>query len=152
MGINKHTLWSGCICFAVILMVSGCATVAMMPETLDAEAKRFSPAPDRANIYVVRPMNFIASALLFRVYVEGEFEGSLAPGTYFLVEVVPGTKDVAVLTEQTQKELTLSTEGGENYFVKVTTTANVETLSQEEGRKAVEETKRAQPLGWHPTP
>ncbi len=151
MGINKRALWSRCVCVAVILMISGCAaTVAMMPETLDVEAKRFSPPPDKVNIYVVRISNVAASQLV-QIYLDGKIVASIASGTYLLFEVDPGTNQVGFLTWAGQDVVTLDTEGGKNYFVDVSGNG-LEELNQEEGRKAVEGTKRAQPLGWRPTP
>ena len=149
--INKHALWSGCICVAVILMVSGCgATVAMMPETLDVEAKRFSPPPDKANIYVVR-ISSVGASQLVQIYLDGKIVASIASGTYLLFEVDPGTNQVGFLTWGGQDVVTLDTKGGKNYFVDVSGNG-LEELNQEEAREAVEGTKRAQPLGWRPTP
>ena len=160
MGINKRALWSRCVCVAVILMISGCAaTVAMMPETLDVEAKRFSPPPDKANIYVVRPSYFAGSAVLIQVYLDGKILGSVAPGTYLLFEVDPGANKIEVITKENQDAVTLNTEAGENYFVFAvsqwgwwTARARLIELDEEDGRKAVEESKRAQPLGLVPLP
>ena len=159
-SVNKHTLWSACIFVALVLMISGCvATVAMMPETLDVEAKRFSPPPDKANIYVVRPSYVAGSAVLIQVYLDGKILGSVAEGTYLLFEVDPGANKIEVITKENQDAVTLNTEAGENYFVFAvsqwgwwTARAGLIELDEEDGRKAVEESKRAQPLGLVPLP
>ncbi len=157
--INKHALWSGCIYVAVILMVSGCQKVPLMPETLDVEAKRFSPPPDKANIYVVRTSSDVGAAVLIQVYLDGKIRGSVASGTYLLFEVDPGANQIAVITKENQDAVTLNTEAGENYFVFAvsqwgwwTARARLIELDEEDGRKAVEESKRAQPLGLVPLP
>ncbi len=160
MGINKRALWSKCVCVAVILMISGCmATVAMMPETLDVEAKRFSPPPDKANIYVVRTSSAVGGAVLIEVYLDGKIRGSVASGTYLLFEVDPGANQIAVITKENQDAVTLNTEAGKNYFVFAisqwgwwTARAGLLELNGEDGRKAVALSKRAQPLGLVPLP
>ncbi len=159
-SVNKHTLWSACIIVALVLMISGCvATVAMMPETLDVEAKRFSPPPNKANIYLVRKSYFGGSGVLIQVFLDGKILGSVASGTYILVDVDPGTNQIAVITKENQDAITLNTEAGGNYFVFAvsqwgwwTARARLIELDEEDGRKVVEESKRAQPLGLVPLP
>ena len=141
----------------VVLAIGGCAaTVPLMPQTLDEEAKRFAPSPEKTNIYLTRRSS-LGMAVLFQVHLDGKLAGSIAPETYLLFEVEPGKHQIAVITQESQDAMTISAGRGENYFVDVVpkfgwrhARAALEELSQEEGRKAVQNAKRAEPLSVRP--
>ena len=140
----------------VLLATSGCATVALMPEPLDVEAKRFSPSPEKANIYITRSSG-AAPGVLFQVHLDGKLAGSLAPDTYLLVDVEPGKHQIAVLTQESQDAMTITASRGENYFVDLVpkfgwqyARAALKELTQAEGKKAVQNAKRAEGLSLRP--
>ncbi len=145
------------VCLAVVLASSGCAaTVTLMPESLDADAKRFSPPPDKANLYLTRTSS-LGAAVLFQVYLDGKLSGSVALGTYLLLAVEPGKHQVSVLTQESQAALTIDAAPGGNYFVNVVpkfgwqhARAGLEELAREDGLKAVREAKRAEGLSLRP--
>lgn len=112
----------------VLLATSGCASVALMPEPMDVEAKRY-----------------------------GKLAGSLAPDTYLLVDVEPGKHQIAVLTQESQDGMTITASRGENYFVDLVpkfgwqyARAALKELTQAEGKKAVQNAKRAEGLSLRP--
>ncbi len=135
----------------VVAAITGCAaTVTLAPESLDRAAKQFSPLPDKANIYLTRTNLFLGSGVLLQVYLDRQLVGSIAPGTYLLLEVEPGTHRIAVVTQENQDVETITAERGQNYFVDVnpefglrSARAGLQKLSPEEGRKAVQNAKRA---------
>jgi hypothetical protein len=140
----------------VVLALSGCATVPRMPERADVAAKRFSPPPHKANLYIIRP-NRLAYAVLFQVYLNGKLAGSIATNTYFLFEVEPGKHQIVVVTGESHSVVTMDLRDGENYFIDVIpkfglihARAELKKLSPEEGRKAVMGTKRIEPLMLSP--
>lgn len=70
----------------VALTLCGCAaTTPMMPERADVAAKRFMPTPHKTNLYITRTSN-LGFAILFKLYLDGELAGSIAPNTYLLFE------------------------------------------------------------------
>jgi hypothetical protein len=140
----------------VVLTLCGCATVPLMPERADVAAKRFSPTPHKANLYIIRP-NRLAYAVLFQVYLNGKLAGSIATNTYLLFEVEPGKHQIVVVTGESQNAVTMDFRDGENYFIDVIpkfglmhARAELKELSPEEGRKAVMETKRIESLMLSP--
>ena len=104
------------ICIAIVsLAMSGCATVALMPDKLDATAKRFSPSPGKANIYVARMGSLLGMDRLFTVYLDGRLVGSIAPNTYLLLEVAPGEHRLLLIAPRaTQGSLTLDAQAARN--------------------------------------
>jgi hypothetical protein len=128
----------------------------MMPEAMDAEGKRFSPPPGKANLYVTRT-TFLAGAVLFQVHLDGRLAGSIAPNTYLLLDVDPGKHQVLVTTPESQNAVTVNVNAGDNHFFEVTPAmgwmharAEIQPLPEDEGKKAVQGSKRADVILFRP--
>lgn len=106
---------TGIFTAAMILLLTGCATVPMAPIDIDAKAKAFSPEPNKASLYVYRNENY-GAALRMRVLVNGKLLGKTAAQTYFRLNVMPGKYTIESSTENVSS-LALSVEAGKNYFV-----------------------------------
>jgi uncharacterized lipoprotein YajG len=147
--------WKVAVCALAILLVSGCAaTVELASTSEDEAAKTFVTPQGEANIYVTRKDKFTGSAVLFQVVVDGRVEGGIAPGTYHVVTVTPGTHSVSVTTAENQSTQQVDAVAGQNYFFEVKPkmgwmSARVEVvqLSEEEGRAAVAENSLAEDIG-----
>lgn len=134
--------------------VSGCAaTVSMAPAAEDVAAKQFMPAAGEANIYIVREDRFTGSAVAFEIQVDGTSVGSLAPGTYLLIEVDPGEHVISSTTNENQEVRRLVAEAGNNYFFEVTprmgwlaARVGLEQVDEGAGTKLVNEGKMAEDL------
>ena len=100
---------------ALVLLLSGCASVPMASMELDAKAKEFTPPPNRASLYIYRNENF-GAAVPLTVSVNGKVLGRTAAKTYFRLNLAPGEYEVESHAENVSK-LSLRTEGGKNYFV-----------------------------------
>lgn len=100
---------------AIILLLTGCASVPMAPMDLDTKAKEFSPAPNKASLYIYRNENF-GAAIPMTVSVNGKTLGQTAAQTYFRLNIMPGKYSVESHTENVSS-LPLSVEVGKNYFV-----------------------------------
>jgi microcystin-dependent protein len=100
---------------AVILLLTGCASVPMAPTDKDTRAKEFSPAPSKASLYIYRNENF-GAAIPMSVAVNGKALGQTAAKTYFHLNVMPGKYNVESHAENVAS-LPLSMEAGKNYFV-----------------------------------
>lgn len=127
-----------------VLLVSGCASVPMAPADQDAALKTFAPPPpDKSGLYIYRD-SFAGQALKKNVYVDGELLGETANKVYFYKQVAPGQHKIATESEFSENELDVKTEGGLNYFIRqyikvgvFVGGANVELVSEEEGRRGV---------------
>ncbi|EOX3981157.1 DUF2846 domain-containing protein [Vibrio alginolyticus] len=107
------------LCSALLLGLSGCASVPTVDSTVSNQAKSFeAPQEGNSGIYVYREDTFVGAALKKYVYVDGECIGETAPGIFFYHEV-EGNKEHQVSTESefSENHLTIYTEEGRNYFV-----------------------------------
>ena len=99
-----------------LLFLSGCAQLPPLPG--DAAAKRFEAVPDRAVIYVVRPVfdrNFVAPIML-----DDQMMGSTYRGTYMRLVVPGGTHHIAGFAVDNGR-ISLQAEPGQVYFIQQTT-------------------------------
>ena len=82
------------LCLAVAAL-GGCASVPEAAPERDAEAKRFETRAGAAALYVFRN-DFASSARLEDsvLYVDGRLVGATLPGTFFRVDVTPGTREL----------------------------------------------------------
>ena len=156
MTANNHLLRLAWMIDFVLATGSCAATVSLMPQTLEVEAEQFSPPPEKANTYITRKSS-VAMTVLFQVHLDRKLAGSIAPDTYLLFEVEPGTHQIAVLTQESQATMTITARSGDNYFVDVVpkfgwnrAQAELEELTQEDGRKTVQNAKRAEALSFRP--
>lgn len=79
------------IALALLAALAGCASTPQASPERDAEAKRFITQPGTAALYVYRndfPSAISADSVL---YVNNRLIGATLPGTFFRVELRPGT-------------------------------------------------------------
>lgn len=98
-----------------VLLLSGCASVPMATMDQDAKAKDFSPAPNKASLYIYRNESF-GAAIPMTILVNGKALGQTAAKTYFRLNLVPGKYTVESHAENVSN-LPVTTEAGKNYFV-----------------------------------
>lgn len=129
---------------AAAIAVSGCASVPMASAQRDAELKTF-PAPEdgSAGVYIYRN-SLVGQALKKDLYIDGERLGESANKTYFYRQVEPGEHTVSTESEFSDNAFKLLVEAGKNYFVRqyikmgvFVGGANLELVSEEEGKKGV---------------
>ena len=126
---------------------------------LDASAKAFvEPAKDRAGLYVYRD-SFGGKALKKMVSIDGKAIGQTANKVYFYREITPGLHTLSTESEFGDNTLDIQAVGGKNVFVRQYIKIGVfiggsalELVSDEEGKKAVLECARAEPLSVSETP
>ncbi len=102
----------------LLTLIASCATVPMASLDDDQAAKQFSPKSGMANIYVARS-SAVGQAILFSIALDGKLEGQLANKTFYFFEVGAGEHEVNALSPEDAETLTLNTEPGKNYFIKV---------------------------------
>ncbi|WP_426788246.1 DUF2846 domain-containing protein [Xanthomonas campestris] len=129
---------------AAILLASGCASVPMAPASQDAEPKTFAPPPaGKAGVYMYRN-SFVGQALKKDIYMDGKRLGESANKTYFYNQVDPGEHTVSTESEFSDNDFKFTVQSGMNYFIRqyikmgvLVGGANVELVSEEEGKKGV---------------
>ncbi|MDD0842829.1 DUF2846 domain-containing protein [Pseudomonas sp. Gutcm_11s] len=133
-----------------VALLSGCASVPMESAEKDQALKAFpTPPQDQAGLYIFRDSS-LGPALKKTVKVDGEVIGETAINTYFYRTVTPGEHVLATESEFGDNSLTLNAEAGKNHYVRqyikfgvFVGGANLEQVSEAEGRKAVAETELA---------
>ncbi|HEX9181137.1 MAG TPA: DUF2846 domain-containing protein [Burkholderiales bacterium] len=132
-----------------LAVLAGCASVPMASLQEDAGAKAFAPQDGKANIYVYRNET-LGAAIPVTVSLDGKVAGQTASQTYFLWTAEPGSHEITCHAENTDT-LKLTTSPGKNYFVwqemkmgMWMARCALSEKGEEEGRKAVQECKRAQ--------
>jgi hypothetical protein len=128
----------------------GCATVPMATDEEDSARKEFAPPPEEsAGLYVYRNSSF-GGALKKSVYIDGKLIGESAPMTYFYLVVTPGEHVLSTESEFSDNSLEVTLQGGKNHFVRqyiklgvFVGGANLEQVSEQEGREGVLECKLA---------
>lgn len=103
------------VSLAYVALLSGCASVPMASDTLDQQAKTYTTAPGKANIYVYRNESF-GAAMKLAVTLDGTLVGQTAAKTYFALQVAPGKHQITSVAENTSS-VDLVTEVGKNYFI-----------------------------------
>lgn len=101
--------------FTSLLVLQGCASVAMAPDQEDQRAKQFKPAGGKAGIYVYRNET-LGAALKKSVTINGRMAGETAADTYFWFEVKPATYKI-VSDNNLDNTITIHAVAGKNYFI-----------------------------------
>ena len=149
VGTSAWRIVAGAI---LVMFLAGCAaTVDLAAPEEDLAAKSFVPAEGEANIYVTREDQFTGSAVLFQLVVDQRVIGGIAPGTYHLIRVKPGHHTISVTTSENQSIEEVDAVAGRIYFFEVeprmgwiAARAEVEPLSEAEGRAAIAENALAE--------
>ena len=137
----------------IAVLVTGCASVPMASKDLDASAKTFkAPPPDRAGLYIYRD-SFGGQVLKKIVSIDGKVIGQTANKVYFYREITPGAHTLSTESEFGDNTLDIKAVAGKNLFVRQYIKIGVfiggsalELVSDEDGKKAVLECQRAEPL------
>lgn len=139
--------------FAVATLFAGCASVPMASKDMDAQAKTFvAPANDTSRVYIFRDHG-LGSAIKKVVSIDGGPLFKSAVSTYAYKDVVPGKHTISTESEFGDNTLDVTAEPGKLLFVRnyikmgvFVGGANLEVVSESEGKKAVEECFLAVPL------
>jgi len=132
----------------LVLVLTGCATKPLAPDTEDSEAKLFRPVPDKGVIYIFRENDYYITK--FPVIVDGRQLGSMHSGTYFRLEVEPGEHDIwadgsDIASLNKKIRLPLVVEQGELYFIQQTASSarspHLERIAANAGMREVRECK-----------
>lgn len=140
------------VLFTVSLLLSACATVPMESTEKSNLAKQFNPPPkEYSGLYIYRA-SFLGfgNALKKDIFIDDRRIGESAPNVFFYETVKAGNHKVSTESEFGNNDLNITTEKGKNYFIRqyirpgvFVGQANLEQVSEEEGKKAVSELKMA---------
>lgn len=103
------------VAVALLVLVSGCASVPMASKEQDAAAKGFRAPPDKGRIYVYRN-ELMGGAVKIPITLDGKLVGSTVKNSYFIFDVSPGTHEVGCVGE-TPGKVTVDAKGGEAAYV-----------------------------------
>lgn len=138
---------------AVVLLLSGCASVEMASKADSAKAKEFNPpSQGNAGVYIYRD-SFVGKALKKDIWIDAKCVGESAPDVFFYTEVEgEKTHKVDTQSEFSPNTLELMFESGKNYFIRqfikigvFVGGAGVEQISEEQGKKDVAKLEMAKP-------
>lgn len=142
-------------CTFVVLItrgISNCASTPLSSRTLDEDAKRFSPAAAKANLYIVRP-GLSGAPFLWKILIDGKPAGALAVQTYLLLEIEPGPHQITAVTGENQQAVAVDARRGENHFLalaggtgRLEPRVEVREIEQAPGRTVVRSSRRVEPL------
>jgi hypothetical protein len=124
------------IALAVVL-VAGCAPLPMADAGSAAQAKTFTPSPDRANVYVYRNQ-YLGAAVRMAITADGKEIGITRGKTYLLLPLEPGQHTI-VSQGQASLPLKLVVAAGKNYFVRQEVTHNFFSFTYHSRLKLVDE-------------
>lgn len=100
---------------ALVVLLSGCASVPMASIERDNQAKTFAVKPGLSNIYVYRNES-IGAAVKMDVELDGRLVGQTVASSYFALEVSPG-KHTIISKAENSSMLDVNAEAGKNSFV-----------------------------------
>lgn len=133
------------------LFVSACASVPMASQEDSSQAKSFAPPPaGQAGLYIYRASG-PGTALKKDIWIDDKCVGESAPNVFFF-ETVTGNQEHTISTESefSPNSLKLTTASGGLYFVRqyikmgvFVGGANLEVVSEAEGKKAVQNLEMA---------
>ncbi len=103
---------------AVALLI-GCASTRLATADQDRAAKAFSVKENHSSIYIARKNERFGQQTEFKLKVDNVDYGELAPGTYQLIRVGPGTHKVEVKAALQAAAIVLNAIPNKNYFYSV---------------------------------
>lgn len=105
---------------ALVLMLSGCASVPMADKEHDRQAKTFSPKATLSNIYIYSESGLLGSKLTWMLTIDGQAVGGITNGNFMQLEVPPGSHTVYSFADSApdvRAVVEVDTEAGKNYFI-----------------------------------
>jgi len=106
---------SAFVAVALLLLVSGCASVPMASKEEDAAAKSFRVPPGKGRVYVYRN-EFMGRQVKIPITLDGKLMGSTLAKTFFAFDVSPGSHEVGCVGENPAKA-TVDVKPGEAVYV-----------------------------------
>jgi hypothetical protein len=103
----------------LLLALGGCVSTPQATPAHDAEAKQFTSQPGFAGIYVYRPDLLTEELDDSTLFVDNRLIGATLPGTFFRVDVQPGTHEVQSSAAGTTS-IKVDARPGELHFVQLT--------------------------------
>ena len=105
----------------LIIHLTGCASVPEGSAAMKQQALSFTPSPGNADLYVIRPYNYVGGAVLFGVNLDYQEFGALETSSYLFGEVPPGKHVLRAGAGGTpnSQSLAFTAEAGKSYFFTV---------------------------------
>lgn len=133
---------------AILIILSGCASVPMGDKKQDAALKNFTAKPNVAGIYIYRNES-MGAAVRMDVEVDGMQLGQTAANTYLYTEVPPGKHTITSKAEN-DSTLTIDAQAGKLYYIWqevkmgiLYARSKLHLVADDEGKSGVDETQLA---------
>jgi len=98
------------------MLLTACAQVPMANDSLDHEAKKFTPSSGKGALYIHRHEGF-GRAYAHPVLINGLSLGQLAPSTYVLLNLNPGLYSIESNSLENTSQIEVTVTAGKNTFV-----------------------------------
>ena len=138
------------LCVALLIFLTGCASVPLGSKEQDAAAKQFEAPADKGRIYVYRN-EFMGGAVKIPITLDGKVAGSTLKNTYLAFDVDPGTHEAGCLGE-TSGKTSVDVQAGQAAYVwqemkmgMWAASCAMHVVEQEQGQKGVRECVLALP-------
>jgi hypothetical protein len=95
--IFKGEVMKKLILCALVVIMSGCASVQYGDKTIESSLKKFSTVPGKTSLYVCRVGGFVASGVTSAVMVDNKAIGNLKPNTFAHALVEPGKHEIQLV-------------------------------------------------------
>lgn len=133
----------------ILMLLAACAEVPMTSESLDQEAKKFTPQAGKGTLYIHRHEIF-AGRFALPVQVNGLSVGQTAASSYILLNLLPGLYSVESNSTENTAQIEVMIEPGKNHFVWLEPKLGMwigprvalQLVDEKAGRQAVMESKR----------
>jgi len=126
---------------AAFFLLTACATVPRASDRIVQQSRTFVPPPGKANVYVLRPYNYIGSCCVWSVTLDFQEFGSLGLSSYLYGVVDSGDHVVgSFLHGASPTRAKFTAAAGRNYFFKISpgfASLDIDPLDEEDGRRRV---------------
>ncbi len=139
-------LWTPVAILGALLLAGSCASVPRGSETLERQARSFTPPPGKANVYAVRMWSVFESGIVWPVTLDFREFGNVGQRSY-LYGAIPAGEHVlgANLPGPVPTRVRFTAEAGRNHFFKLvpvpgwlTGVIRIEPLDEAAGRALIE--------------
>jgi hypothetical protein len=130
---------------AATLVISGCATVEMAPQTSSSKSKEFNaPSQGKAGLYIYRD-SILGKILRKDIWINGKCLGESGPDVFFYTEVEGGrSHKIETESEFSPNAMELRAEPGQIYFIRqyiklglMVEGADLERVPEAQGKAAI---------------
>jgi len=134
--------------FCTAFLVAGCLSGPFASEEMDAAAKTFTPADNRANVYVIRDAEW--PGYQGQVLIDNMVAGWIVSSSYTLLSVSPGAHVLCYVIFDHTARANIWVDAGKSYFFQTSATqgwneptVELKPADESSGKALVSQSRRA---------